>query len=345
VIHQNRSEAPRYTAASIESMAALSRALGVTAEHLVAVAAKASSLYRVADRIEKADGTYRDTFDAKPLLKDIHRRIKVAFLNRLHFPAYLTGSVKGQDYRTNALLHRNSKILISEDIQGFFPATAGDLVGDVWSKVFGFSADVAECLTALCTKDGALPQGAITSSHLANLVFWRVEPTVHADLAARKIRYSRYVDDICVSSTTGIARAEMTEVIAIIYSMLARHGYSAKRSKHKVQTARGRITATKLGVNSDPSLSRQQRGEIRASVHKLERAVADGAFPEARAMLPSIAGRVGMLARFHPTEGSALKQRVATVREQLQFMPIVTSDIEARPRTSIDDGVDRIAPW
>lgn len=342
----NRSGVPRYTATPIESMAALSRALGVTAEQLAAVAAKASSLYRVADKIEKADGTLRETFDAKPVLKDIHRRIKLAILDRVRFPNYLTGSVKGQDYRTNALLHRNSKILISEDIQGFFPSTTQHLVEEVWSQFFGFSADVAQCLAALCTKDGALPQGAITSPHVANLVFWRVEPAIHAEMASRGIRYSRYVDDVCISSSTGIAHIDKQSVIAVVYAMLARHGYSAKRSKHKILTASGRITATKLGVNGDPSLSGQQRGQIRAAVHKLELTFATGAFSEARALLPSVIGRVSMLARFHSTEGQALKRRIAFIREQLQLVPMVT-----KRKNSIDvvvpvgvDGMSTV-PW
>jgi hypothetical protein len=342
----NRLEVPRYTATPIESMAALSRALGVTAEHLAAVAAKASSLYRVADKIEKADGTFRETFDATPVLKDIHRRIKLAILDRVRFPNYLTGSVKGQDYRTNALLHRNSKILISEDIQGFFPSTGQHLVKEVWSQFFGFSADVAQCLTALCTKDGALPQGAITSPHIANLVFWRVEPTIYAEMKSRGIRYSRYVDDVCVSSSTGIAHIDKQSVIAVVYAMLARHGYSAKRSKHKIQTASRRITATKLGVNGDPSLSGQQRGQIRAAVHKLELTFAAGAFSDARALLPSVTGRVSMLARFHSAEGQALKQRITFIREQLQLVPVATKRKIAIDVVvpGADDGMST-APW
>ncbi|MFT4064858.1 reverse transcriptase family protein [Paraburkholderia sp.] len=293
-----------------------------------------------------AERTFRETFDATPVLKDIHRRIKLAILDRVRFPNYLTGSVKGQDYRTNALLHRNSKILISEDIQGFFPSTTQHLVQEVWSQFFGFSADVAHCLAALCSKDGALPQGAITSPHVANLVFWRVEPVIHAEMASRGIRYSRYVDDVCVSSSTGIAHIDKQSVIAVVYAMLARHGYAAKRSKHKIQTASGRITATKLGVNGDPSLSGQQRGQIRAAVHKLELTFAAGAFSEARALLPSVTGRVSMLARFHSTEGQALKQRLSSIREQLQLVPMV-----AKRDSSTDMGVsvgfegNSTVPW
>jgi len=325
-------------------MAALSRALGFTAEHLVAVAARASSLYRVAEKVEKADGTFRETFDAKPALKDIHRRIKSAILDRVAFPRYLTGSVKGQDYRTNALLHRNSKILISEDIQGFFPSTGQLLMYEVWSQFFGFSDDVSRCLTALCVKDGVLPQGSIASAHLANLVFWRVEPGVRADLARMGIRYSRYVDDICLSSPDAIAHEDKKKVIALVYAMLTRHGYSAKRAKHKLQTARGRIVATKLGVNREPSLSRQQRGQIRAAVHKLESLFASGDQLCVRELLPSVGGRVSMLNRFHSTEGAALAKRLAAVREQLNLLPVpsVTSTSKSPVVPAEGNGM---VPW
>jgi len=342
VIQLNLQALPRYTASPIQSLSALSRALGVTAEQLVAVAGRASSLYRVADRIEKADGSFRETFDARPVLKDIHRRIKIALLDRVKFPGYLTGSLKGQDYRTNALLHRNSKILISEDIAGFFPSTSHHLVHDVWSQFFGFSDDVSQCLTALCTKDGALPQGSITSPHLANIVFWRVEPTVYAEFSAKGIRYSRYVDDICLSSMTGIASVDKEAGIAVIYAMLARHGYSAKRSKHKIQTGKGRITATKLGVNVEPTLSKLQRGQIRATVHKIELAFESQDFVTVRSMLPSITGRVSMLTRFHAMEGAALKQRLAAVANLIRVMPVHTGPhIESED----DAALEPTSPW
>lgn len=344
MILMNQIEVPRYTAAPIESMAALSRALGVTSVHLLAVAARASSLYRVAEKVEKADGTFRETFDAKPALKDIHRRIKSSILDRVAFPPYLTGSIKGQDYRTNALLHRNSKILISEDIQGFFPSTGQCLVYEVWSQFFGFSDDVSRCLTSLCVKDGVLPQGGITSAHLANLVFWRVEPAVRAELARFGIRYSRYVDDICLSSPDAIGHEDKKKVIALVYAMLARHGYSAKRSKHNVQTSRGRIVATKLGVNREPSLSRQQRGQIRAAVHKLESLFADGDLVGVRERLPSAGGRVSMLGRFHAAEGAALAKRLASIRQALDLLPVISKTSAVMSQVSHSD-LDGTIPW
>ena len=181
-------------------MPALSRALGVPTSLLHELARVADSQYRLADEIIKPDGSIRQTFDAFTPLKNIHRRIKLKIFSHVVFPNYLTGSLKGRDYKTNAALHAGSRIVICEDIGQFFPSTRAPVVHDIWKNFFGFSDDVADCLTRLTTKDGALPQGAITSSYLANLAFWRDEPQIQAYLARLGVTYSRYVDDLALSS-------------------------------------------------------------------------------------------------------------------------------------------------
>lgn len=92
-------------------------------------------------------------------------------------------------------------------------------------------------LTKLTTRNGSLPQGGIPSSYLANLVFWRDESLLHAKLRARGIRYSRYVDDIAMSSTTRLARVEKSKAIADVYGMLEKHGLTARRDKHEIMPA------------------------------------------------------------------------------------------------------------
>ena len=95
----------------------------------------------------------------------------------------ISGYQKDKSYRTNAALHAGAKIVICEDVEGFFPSTSAARVYDIWRYFFGCTDTVGELLTKLTTKEGALPQGAITSSYLANLAFWRDEPMLHASLA------------------------------------------------------------------------------------------------------------------------------------------------------------------
>ncbi|KDC32855.1 RNA-directed DNA polymerase [Bordetella bronchiseptica F4563] len=264
----------------------------------------------------KADGTIRNTYDALEPLKEVHRRIKGQILDHVNYPAYLTGSIKGTDYKVNASLHVRAKIVINEDISGFFPSTSADRVFSIWRGFFGFSEDVAQCLTQLTTKHGELPQGAITSSFLANLVFWRDEPALRARFAAQGLVYSRYVDDIAVSSKAFLTDEEKSDVVRHVYGMLREHGYQPKRAKHEIATAGTRMAVTKLAVNAKPGLDKSARSRIRAVVHAVEQRVASGeALSLERGPYAQAMGQVRHLERFHPGEAAPLKQRLLALKK------------------------------
>lgn len=318
-MNPSASSCPSYKAKPIRRLASLARALGTDEPSLRRLTESASDLYRVAQEIPKDDGSIRRTYDALRPLKDVHRRIKLGILDRVSFPAYLTGSIKGRDYKVNAALHAGTKIVISEDIGSFFPSTNARIVFDIWRNFFGFSEEVAACLTSLTTRDGALPQGAITSPQLANLVFWRYEPALQAQLAEQGIIYSRFVDDMATSSRAFVTADQKTEIIAAIYGMMGRRGYHPKRNKHEIQTARERMAVTTLGVNEKPGLAPAHRAKIRAMVHHLENQAEQGEDVEAlSARLRSVAGNVALLGRFHPGKALALKRRVALIKKIAQ---------------------------
>lgn len=265
-------------------------------------------MYRLAFAEQKSDGTIRQTFDAKPLLKAIQRRIKLEILDRVTFPNYLTGSVKGRDYKTNAELHVGATIVIAEDIGNFFPSVTDEKVFEIWRHFFRFSEPIARLLTRLTTKDGVLPQGACTSPQLANLVFWRDEPVLQAKLASEGIVYSRFVDDVAVSSKTFISHEKKKALVGAIYTLMRRNGLKPKRVKHELMTKRDRMTVTKLTVNQKAGLSKKVRSQIRAAVHRLE----VSATPESTIHneFVSVVGKVNHMARFHPGEARLLKARL-----------------------------------
>lgn len=321
---------PAYRSRPIGSVQALALALGLTESELRGLAAGASGLYRLAKPIVKPDGSVRQPVDALPPLKAVHRRMKRDIFGSVQYPEYLTGSIKGRDYVANAKLHTNKKIVICEDIQSFFPSVKAPLVYDVWVGVFKFHPDVAELLTALTTKDGALPQGAITSSYLANLVLYKWEPLVHAKLAAEGVTYSRYVDDIAVSSAVFIPREKQTAILAQIHGMLSKAGLRAKRKKHEIYTARKKMITTKLVVNKRVALSTKQRSAVRAAVFQLEQlARVDVATPDVSKRLSNASARVGAMGRLHANEARGLATRVATVRAARLQSGFVTGDPSA----------------
>jgi Reverse transcriptase (RNA-dependent DNA polymerase) len=306
---------PSYPCDPIRTVAALARMLRMNETELLRICDRAHASWRM---VKPEPGTTRETFDAHGPLKAIHKQLKNRIFSRVYFPDYLQGSLKGRDYVSNAILHKNKQILICEDVKKFFPSVSAMFVEDVWRSFFRFSPEVANILTRLTTKDGALPQGAITSSFLANLVMWRHEPLLQAKLEAMGITYSRYVDDMSMSSTVRLDTTTQTKVIGMVYGMLAAHGLRAARHKHQVFSASQQMIATKLIVNRKPSLSSAKRSAIRAQVHQLEMAAESGTNEtELRELANKASQRVGQLARFHKRSGERLRDRVKMTRMKL----------------------------
>lgn len=311
---------PKYPHGSIRSLQALSRVLGYPVSVLQSVGETSCKRYRLAKPVVKPNGSIRQPVDALRPLKDIQIRIKERILGKVIFPAYLTGSLKGQDPVRNANLHRGSSITVCEDITSFFPSTSAAIIFDIWKGFFKFSDDVAALLTRLTVKDGNLPQGAVTSPHLANLAFWRREYALYVSLAEEGVTYSRYVDDVTFSSVRCLEKEELTRNIGRVYGMMASLGYCANRSKQEIQRGHNQMRATKLLVNRRAAMAPAERHAIRAAVYDIERRLASGASADDDLLksLNSAAGRVGRLVRLHESEGRALQRRIKQVRQALK---------------------------
>lgn len=322
---------PIYPFRPISSVRALAATLRVSEQAVLEIAASASAMYRT---VKPKPGSTRQTFDANAPLKPLHARIKNAILLKVAFPDYLTGSLKGRDYKTNASLHTNKSVVICEDVKSFFNSVSAERVYDVWRHFFKFDPTVAQLLTQLTTKDGVLAQGGIPSSFLANLVLWRDEPLLQAKLQVRGVTYSRYVDDIAMSSKARLTRTDKTELIEAVYGILRKNKLSAHRDKHEIFPATKRMITTKLVVNRKPALPTERRANVRVAVFQAEQAASgNGDVAEALALLNKAANRVGQLGRFHPNLAAPLKARLTSTRHRLPdlAMPPRITDMSAAP--------------
>ena len=106
-------------------------------------------------------------------LKNIQKCINGYLVNNIPMPDFAYGGVKEKDNILNAKQHKGRKYVFQTDLTDFYPFISCKRVYEMFVRV-GFSADVASKLTKLTTFKGHLPQGAPTSTTIANLVF---EPT------------------------------------------------------------------------------------------------------------------------------------------------------------------------
>lgn len=305
-----------YPHAPIGELDKLAIALNIELSELKVITAKSDLLFFLTKEIIKDDGSSRFTYDARPPLKALHGKVCEAFLKRVKYPDYLQGSIKKRDYLTDARKHVGSKVLISEDITNFFPSISKKVVHEMWIGVFGFSNIVAECLAELVTLDGFVVQGAKTSSYICNLVLWNREEKLVNRLKTRGLVYTRYVDDVTVSSKRLISINEKSEIINSIYSLFRSIGAKPNRKKHKIMPRNKQQEVHGVNVNRNmPTLPKEKRNKIRAAVHRCEMSFKKNPSSiEYCTLFNSVMGKVISMGRMHKSEASQLRLRLSLIK-------------------------------
>ena len=309
---------PSYPHKAIANPEHLARLLNTSLVKLKSIAEKSNRSYRPVPQAKK-DGSLRMTYDAFPELKQVHHQINKKILCRVHFPRYLHGGIRDiefpRDQVSNAATHTNVAVLVSDDIANFYPSLDSKLVFFIWLNFFRFSPDVAELLTALTTYQGVVPQGAKTSSYLANLAFWDKEPELVEELQSMGLAYSRFVDDIDYSAQDQISNQTIAAARSKVYQMLTSKGCRPKRSKSHVARKGQRFEVTGLSTSAtNPAIDKVERKRIRSAVHNLERDVhTDGMTLGNLKKLESAKGRVGRMLRLKHAEARSLSLRLEVV--------------------------------
>ncbi|RKV80620.1 MAG: RNA-directed DNA polymerase [Neisseria sp.] len=299
--------------ASLEKLALL---LGISLEDLIYLQKNADSFYFLVKREEKKNGCFRECYDVRERLKNIHEKNFVRLLKVISYPEYLQGGIKKRDYISNANQHTRSHTIINEDISNFYPSISRKIIYQVWVGFFHFSPEVADCLSQLVTFQGKLVQGSKVSGLLCNLILWNREDKLVMSLKSRGLTYTRYVDDITVSSNRYLSNREKQQIIREIYTLFYTVGAKPNRSKHKIAYKGTKQTVNNLNVTSEkPTLPKEKRNEIRAAVFECEKKFQEGSssIVEYKKIFESTKGRVNQLKRFHKKQANDLLQRLEKI--------------------------------
>jgi hypothetical protein len=311
-------EAPQYKGKPIGSIETLSQILEFPSKKLISLANKADIFYTPNPPKIKEDGTVRQTYTVEEPLKKLQGRILYTILRDVQFPLYLYGGIQGTDYISDAKFHVGCAEIIHEDIKKFFDSIKFDHVFNIWQIFFGFPSDVAHLLTQLTTYRRFVPQGAQTSTYIANLVFWNKEPKLENDFRQAGYVYSRFVDDIQISSKKKLSKDEKKTIIGKVYGMMRSLDFHPKRKKHVIENKRMKLTVHNLNINSGrPTLPIEERLRIRAAMKEIEHSVKSGISKEEfDAKFASVLGRVQMMRQLHPRKASGYLARLKAIKSK-----------------------------
>lgn len=244
-----------------------------------------SGRYRSFD-IKKRSGGERQIHAPIRLLKKLQRRL-LPLLSDLYEPVpCVRGFRGGQSILSNALDHVGQRYVLNLDLTDFFPSIHFTRIsGILQSRRYGLSKDVAVAIAQIACRDGFLPIGSPTSGVLSNIVCGPLDASLLRLAKAHKLRYTRYADDITLSTSNSkhladavgihigdrfVVRGveELSEPFKAIFSQA---GFSLNPSKAVLMSRRVRQRVTGLTVNRKANVSREFYRNLKSTINAIDK--------------------------------------------------------------------------
>lgn len=189
---------------------------------------------------------------------------------------YATAYEKGSSVCHNAKLHANSSHFLLLDICHFFESCTQKMVRNLFSggvyqstnaaSRLRLTADDVDLLVALSCYRGSLATGSPCSPFIANRIMASFDHEMAAGLG-EKFVYSRYSDDICISSTEWINSAEISTFVG---SRLRQKSFDLNSDKTRC-FGRGhlrKITGIYLDCDGVLRLGPQRKAELKRLLYQ-----------------------------------------------------------------------------
>ena len=249
---------------ALDSLSDLARKLGIHVERLHLLLKNAETSYhRFPLRTKRRRARWIDA--PNTFLKLVQRRV----LDRILYQAIPHSAAHGfypeRSIVSNAEKHIRSKWVLSLDIKDFFPSTDVRKVQRALQGFLGIEGKSLDAILRLTCRRGALPQGAPTSPHIANLTFFKGDELIDSLASEHGLSYTRYADDMTLSGNT-LPEGLEGEIEEIVSST----GYRLAKEKTKRMGSHQCQKVTGLVVNEGVRLPRGQLRRLRAIRHDLQ---------------------------------------------------------------------------
>lgn len=164
----------------------------------------------------------------------------------------------------------------------------------------------------------SVPQGAATSSYIANLIFFNSEYKIVNKLSSKGFQYTRLLDDITLSSVKDRAPKEKTLAIKEVVGLLKKYKFDIKDEKTKIlhNTSHSLpydVTGLWVG-HAKPKLRKSERRYIRQMVYVCEKSFADDPSSEKyHELWNKVSGLVAKMQRLEHVQAPSLRTRLAKI--------------------------------
>lgn len=281
-------------------------------------------------------------------------RILKEVLEQVVVPEYVYAFEKEKSIPVMAALHVGKKVVVSLDLKDFFTSIKQYHVDQLLQHL-GFDEKPARTVSELCTYKSFVPQGALTSPKLSNIVTaFTFGPLVKEYCDSKGYTVTIYADDITISADHKLdgqdGRETVTQIIEFITNTVNSFGFKINREKIKVMKPYQRQYVCGAVVNQKVNMQKSERHKLRAIVYNVEK---NGLEAEAaKSNLPvdkfvsKTMGRLNWFAQLNPEAGAREKERFKQVcADQLMCPTAETESVKEVGSLDSLPALPATAPW
>jgi len=255
----------------IEQIAA---GLGLPVKYVVKLSNGASHHYK-SYQIRKKSGGFRTIHHPSRRLKAIQTWILRNILSSFPVHDAAVAYRKGKSTFDNASVHASARFLLRLDLEAFFPSIVVDdfrRYVETYRTLFdGWTAEDYRCVSGLLFRAGQLTIGAPTSPTLSNILCAGIDVAIAEMSRIKKIRYTRYADDLFFSGDTpNVLGTVPSEVEAILRASVIPQNLRLNRKKTVFSSKKNnrQVTGITLGSDGIPRVPRSYKRLIRSLIHR-----------------------------------------------------------------------------
>lgn len=231
--------------------------LGLDLNYVKGIIINADYLYKTFT-IPKNNGKTRLIFQPRNELKTLQYWISKRLLYLLPVSNNATAYIRGKSIKNNAEVHLFANHVFHSDIKNFFPSITGSMLYSILannkqileSNGLWFE-DTLDTVTKICFRKGRLCIGAVTSPLVSNIIMYSFDKEIENYCLKYNYKYSRYADDLYISSINYIN----DNLCDYVKTITTKYKFAINRRKTKYISSKNNIKITGINIVNKNRLS------------------------------------------------------------------------------------------
>ena len=259
-------------------------------------------------------------------MRVVQYKILTQILNKVEVPEYVHAFEKGKSIPKMAQCHVGKDMVVSIDLEDFFTSIKQYQLNDLFQHL-GFGEKPARTLSELCTYNSFVPQGALTSPKVSNIITaLTFGPAIKEYCDQMGFTLSIYADDITISMDAETRQRHgkgiVGRILRKVSKEVSRYRFKINNDKTKVMRYYQRQYVCGAVVNVKVNLQKSERNKLRAMVYNCNKngieAEAEKAGISADQFYSKLMGRLNWFSQLNPTAGDRLKSKLKEVNVSKQ---------------------------